>query len=112
MLENSVWKQYHNEKSIHQVLVALYKCEDEEIRNEENMLYASLKRRLTKKELRGFIMKEAANDEATIREQLGLDQEALEKLLRKAYRKIRQDDMRNEVTVSSKSINNSNTSID
>ncbi|MEA3523277.1 MAG: hypothetical protein U9R50_09895 [Campylobacterota bacterium] len=101
MLENSVWKQYHNEKTIHQVLVALYQCDNDEIRNEENMLYASLKRRLTKKELRGFIMKEAANDEALICEQLGLSTEDLEKLLRKAYRKIRQNDMRNEVTVSS-----------
>jgi hypothetical protein len=109
MLENSVWKQYHSKKTIHEVLVVLYKSEDEEIIEDEALLYASIKRRLTKKELRGFIMKEAGIDEASILVALGLDTEALEKLLRKAYRKVRQDDMRNEVTVSSKNINNSNT---
>jgi len=109
MLENSVWKQYHSKKTIHEVLVAFYKSEDEEIIEDETRLYASIKRRLTKKELRGFIMKEAGIDEASMLVTLGLDNEALEKLLRKAYRKVRQDDMRNEVTVSSKSINNSNT---
>ncbi|MEA1919411.1 MAG: hypothetical protein U9N52_06175 [Campylobacterota bacterium] len=100
MLENSVWKQYHEEKSIHDVLVALYQCESHEVSSDEGLLYACIKRRLTKKELRGFIMKEAGSDESIISKQLGLDSEGLEQLLRKAYRKIRQDDMRNEVTVS------------
>ncbi len=110
MLENSVWKQYHSEKTIHEVLVAFYKSENEEIIEDESLLYASIKRRLTKKELRGFIMKEAGIDEASILETLSLDNEALEKLLRKAYRKIRQDDMRNEVTILSKNLNSEQSS--
>ncbi len=109
MLENSVWKQYHNEKTIHDVLVAFYKDEDEKITKDEVLLYASIKRRLTKKELRGFIMKEAGIVESSIGETLGLDIEGLKKLLRKAYRKIRQDDMRNEVTISVQNSNNFNT---
>jgi SHS2 domain-containing protein len=106
MLENSVWKQYHETKSIHEVLVGLYQCERDAIIEDESLLYAALKRRLTKKELRGFIMKEAGNEDALILEQLGLDAEGLQTLLRRANRKVRQDDMRKAVTYHEEKINN------
>jgi hypothetical protein len=105
VLENSVWRQYHDTKSVHEVLVELYGCEPFNILNDEKILYASLKRRLTKKELRGFIMKEAGMDESMILAALHVNSEELEVILRKAYRKIRQDDMRNEVTALAKTLN-------
>lgn len=106
MLENSVWKQYHPSKSIHEVLVGIYQCESDEIIDDETLLYAALKRRLTKKELRGFIMKEAGKEEALILQQLSLDAEGLQTLLRRANRKIRQDDMRKALSCDEETINN------
>jgi len=105
-LENSIWKQYHETKSIHEVLVGIYQCESDEIVNDETLLYAALKRRLTKKELRGFIMKEAGSEEASILQQLNLDAEGLETLLRRVNRKIRQDEMRKAVTCHEETVNN------
>ncbi len=97
MLENSVWKQYHDKKTIHNALVAIYKCEDFEIINDEKFLYATLKRRLTKKELRAFIMKEAGNEDSVIADALHVNKDEIELIVRKAYRKVRQDEIHNNV---------------
>jgi hypothetical protein len=51
-------------------------------------------------------MKEAGNEDALILEQLGLDAEGLQTLLRRANRKVRQDDMRKAVTYHEEKINN------
>ncbi len=99
MLDNSLWRQYHSTKSIHDTLVTIYGCEDFDITSDEKALYASIKRRLTKKELRAFIMKEATVSDSVICNTLHVNEDELELMLRKAYRKIRQDGMRNEASL-------------
>jgi DNA-binding CsgD family transcriptional regulator len=101
-LENSIWRQYHKTLTIHDVLVRLYGCDAQQIQEDENALYAILKRRLTKKELRCFIMSEVGRDVAEIMDTLDVTSELFETLKRKAYRKVLQSEMRNSVTFSQK----------
>jgi len=93
-LENSLWFRYHPEATIHDLLVRIHECSDAAISDDEIFLYAELKRRLTKKELRYFIMKEAKIGNAEIAEALHVSSDALEGLGRKAYRKVRDGQLR------------------
>jgi len=97
MLENSLWTQYNPEKTIREVLAREYGCSAVEIGEDERELYASLKRHLTKKELRMIVMNEAGLSSEQISEEIGLSDEALKKAQYKAYRKLRQDKIRREV---------------
>lgn len=97
MLENSLWTQYNPEKTIREVLAREYGCAAVEIGEDERELYASLKRHLTKKELRMIVMNEAGLSSGQIGEEVGLTDDALKKAQYKAYRKLRQDKIRREV---------------
>lgn len=97
MLENSLWLRYNPEKTIRDMLVRLYECAAVEIEEDERELYASLKRHLTKKELRMVMMNEAGCTPEEIGAEVALEGETLKKAQYKAYRKIRQDKIRLEV---------------
>jgi hypothetical protein len=97
MLENSLWLRYNPEKTIRDMLVQLYECAAVEIEEDERELYASLKRHLTKKELRMVMMNEAGCTPEEIGVEVALEGEALRKAQYKAYRKVRQDKIRLEV---------------
>lgn len=97
MLENSLWLRYNPEKTIREVLVGLYGCAAVEIEEDERELYASLKRHLTKKELRMIMMHEGGCTAEEIGAEVALEGEALTKAQYKAYRKVRQDKIRLEV---------------
>lgn len=56
---------------------------------DDDYLYALIKQKLTKKELRFFIMDEAKAEPALIEEALHVTHEELDALRRKAYRKLR-----------------------
>ena len=97
MLENSLWLRYNPEKTIRDMLVRVYECAAVEIEEDERELYASLKRHLTKKELRMVMMNEAGCTPEEIGAEVALEGEALKKAQYKAYRKVRQDKIRLEV---------------
>jgi len=97
MLENSLWIQYNPNKTIREVLAREYGCAAVEIGEDERELYASLKRHLTKKELRMIVMNEAGLSSEQIGAEVGLSNDALKKAQYKAYRKLRQDKIRREV---------------
>ncbi|HEX5670039.1 MAG TPA: hypothetical protein VFX66_00770 [Sulfuricurvum sp.] len=97
MLENSLWLRYNPEKTIRDMLVRLYECAAVEIEEDERELYASLKRHLTKKELKMVMMNEAGLSSEEIGSEVGLEGEELTKAQYKAYRKVRQDKIRLEV---------------
>ena len=48
MLENSVWKQYHKDTTMQEVLSKFYAVDAAIIMDDEQELYALLKRKLTK----------------------------------------------------------------
>jgi DNA-binding CsgD family transcriptional regulator len=100
MLENSLWLRYNPNKTIREVLARLYECSAVEIGDDERMLYASLKRHLTKKEFRMVMMNEGGLSAEEIGAEVGLSGDALKKAQYKAYRKIRQDKIRLEVRAS------------
>lgn len=97
MLENSLWLRYNPNKTIREVLARIYECDAVEINDDERVLYASLKRHLTKKEFRIIMMNEAAINSEEIAAEVGMNAAELKKAQYKAYRKIRQEKIRNDV---------------
>ena len=57
MLENSIWTQFHTEKTIRETLAEVLSIDAVQISSDESELYAMIKRHLTKKELKLFIIK-------------------------------------------------------
>ncbi len=95
MLENSVWRQYHDRLDIHSILATIYAPWSEmELEEDEVKLHNTLKAKLTKKEFRLFAMDTAGVDEAAIKERFGYSDEELQKAKEKLYKKLKQDKVR------------------
>ena len=95
MLENSVWRQYHDTLDIYSILVAIYAPWSEmELEDDELKLHNTLKAKLTKKEFRLFAMDTADVDDAVIKERFGYDDAKLQKAKEKLYKKLKQDKVR------------------
>ncbi|MEA2111940.1 MAG: hypothetical protein U9P71_07825 [Campylobacterota bacterium] len=97
MLENSLWHKYSANKTIQAVLAALYDADAKEIAGAENELYAILKRQLTKRELRLFIMNESGITVDEIKKSMQLDDETFEAIKKKVYRKFKIDKLKNSI---------------
>jgi len=97
VLENSLWQQYPTDRSIRVTLAAIYGCDVEQIGDDEAELYATLKRHLTKKELRLFIMSEAGEEPAAIADELKIDGVLFEKSRYKTYSKIKGNKIQDHV---------------
>ena len=93
------WEQECGDKSLHQTLSGLINNGDVEIMNDEKELFRVLKRHLTRKELHAFCMKEGNKPVEAIAERVGVKEEDVELLLRKATRKIKQAKVTNEIFV-------------
>lgn len=94
MLENSVWKQYHKDLTIRDVLSKFYEVDPTMIIDDEKELYALLKRKLTKKELRLFTMDSANVSDEEMMKFFEIDSEELSVMKDKLYKKMRQDKLR------------------
>ncbi len=94
MLENSVWKQYHDEMPIRAVIAKFYDVSIELIIDDEQELYALLKRKLTKKELRLFTMDSANVSDGEMMGYFEVDAQTLSDMKEKLYKKMRQDKLR------------------
>lgn len=97
MLENSLWQQYHKQKSIRETLSAVYGCDTVQIGDNESELYAILKRHLTKKEIRLFIMHEAGISAVDIASELKMGETIFDKAIHKTYSKIRSNKIQDSV---------------
>ena len=95
MLENSLWYRYGMSQSIRDALALLYNVDVEQFLANEGELYAVMKRQLTKRELRLFIMKESGLSMEDIQHQMGLDAEGYRDIERKTYRKFKIDKLKN-----------------
>ncbi len=94
MLNNTVWKQYHNDNSFRQKLSEFCVLQSEDLIEDDKDLYAVLKAKLTKKELKLFAMDTAGIDDVEIKSGLSLDDEDLQKAKFKLYKKLKQDKTR------------------
>ncbi len=93
------WEQECGEKSLYQTLKALINNSDVEILKDEKELFRVLKRHLTRKELHAFCMKEGGKPAEAIAQRVSVKIEDAELLLRKAYRKLKQAKVTNEIFV-------------
>ncbi len=94
MLENSVWKQYHKDMTIREVVSKFYAVDPTMIIDDEQELYALLKRKLTKKELRLFTMDSADVSEGEMMSFFEVEGQELATMKEKLYKKMRQDKLR------------------
>ncbi len=94
MLEQTVWRQYHEENNFREKLAEFCKLDILDLIEDDKKLYAILKSKLTKKELKLFAMDTAGIDDAKIQQEFDYDNEALTKAKFKLYKKLIQDKTR------------------
>ena len=94
MLENSIWRQYHEDNSYREKLAEFCSLEVIDMIGGDKGLYGVLKAKLTKKELKLFAMDTAGLSTDELKKSLSLDDEELEKAKFKLYKKLKQDKVR------------------
>ena len=98
MLENSIWFKYNGDKSIRATLAQFYGCATSQISSNEVELYNILKKNMTKRELKLYVLQVAGFDDAAIAKEMGIeDEKVIEKLKHTSNRKMRQDKIRQSV---------------
>jgi hypothetical protein len=101
MLENTVWRQYHQENNLRQKVSEFCKIDADDILLDDKELYAVVKSKLTKKELKLFAMDTAGVPEEEIKTEMSLNDEELQNTKFKLYKKLKQDKMRSSFQGSS-----------
>lgn len=94
MLENSVWKQYNQENNFRDKLAQFCVLEADDLIVDDKELYAMMKSKLTKKELKLFAMDSASIGDSEMKSEFDVNDEALEKMKFKLYKKFKQDKTR------------------
>ena len=94
MLDNSVWKQYNNENDFREKLAQFCVIDILDLIEDDKELYGVMKSKLTKKELKLFAMDSANVGDEEIKNEFSVDDEALQKMKFKLYKKFKQDKTR------------------
>ena len=94
MLESTVWRQYHKDNNFRQFLSEHSVLKIEDLMEDDKELYATLKAKLTKKELKLFAMDSAEVADTDLQKEFDYDEEALKKAKFKLYKKLKQDKTR------------------
>ena len=94
MLLNTVWRQYNKENNFRELLARFCKMEIDSFIVDDKVLYAVLKSKLTKRELKLFAMDSAQMSNEELKAGLELDDEELEVAKHKLYKKLKQDKVR------------------
>jgi len=94
MLDNSVWRQYNEENNFRQMIARFSKENIDNLIEDDKALYAVLKAKMTKKELRLFAMDSAQLENDEMKKVFAYNDEELEKAKFKLYKKLKQDKVR------------------
>ena len=94
MLENSIWKQYNETNNFREKLAQFCSLDLDDVILDEKSLYGVMKAKLTKKELKLFAMDSANVSDADIKAEFSVDDETLQKMKFKLYKKFKQDKTR------------------
>lgn len=94
MLENSVWQQHNNENSFREKLAEFCNLSVIDLIEEDKVLYAKMKAKLTKKELKLFAMDSGDSTDEQMKKEFEITDEELEKAKYKLYKKLKQDKVR------------------
>ena len=101
MLDNSVWRQYNEENNFRQMIARFSKENMDDLIADDKVLYAVLKAKMTKKELRLFAMDSAQLENDEMKKVFEYTDEELEKAKFKLYKKLKQDKVRLDFRASS-----------
>ena len=102
MLESTVWRQYHSENSFRAAISEFCVLDIENLLQDDKELYAVLKSKLTKKELKLFAMDCASITDEKLKEEFSYDDKSLEQAKFKLYKKLKQDKTRLDFKESSR----------
>ncbi|QFR48555.1 hypothetical protein FJR48_01955 [Sulfurimonas lithotrophica] len=94
VLDSSVWRQYNKDNSFREKLAEFCVMDETEFISDDKELYAVMKSKLTKKELKLFAMDSAGMSEAELCKSFSYNEEELEKAKFKLYKKLKQDKTR------------------
>lgn len=94
MLKSSVWRQYNSENNFKEKLSEFCSLDSLDLIEDDKELYAVMKSKLTKKELKLFAMDSGNVSAEEMKKELSLDDEELEKAKYKLYKKLKQDKVR------------------
>ena len=94
MLESTVWRQYHEENNFREKLAECCVLDAIDLIEDDKALYAVLKSKLTKKELKLFAMDSANVGDEKLKSEFSYDDEQLQKAKFKLYKKLKQDKTR------------------
>jgi len=94
VLESSVWRQYNKDNSFREKLAEFCVMDVNKFIAKDKDLYAMMKSKLTKKELKLFAMDSANVAQGELLEAFSCDLEELEKAKYKLYKKLKQDKTR------------------
>ena len=94
MLESSVWRQYNSENSFREKLSEFTHINSQDIISDDKALYAMLKSKLTKKELKLFAMDSAKMSDEEMCNSFSMDADALVQAKYKLYKKLKQDKLK------------------
>ncbi len=94
MLESTVWRQYHSENSFRAAISEFCVLDIDNLLEDDKELYAHLKSKLTKKELKLFAMDCADITDDKLQEEFSYSEEELKQAKFKLYKKLKQDKTR------------------
>lgn len=94
MLKSTVWRQYHSENNFREKIAEFCVLDALDVLEDDKELYAALKAKLTKKELKLFAMDTANISDAELQKEFEYDEKALEQAKFKLYKKLKQDKTR------------------
>lgn len=94
VLDSSVWRQYNKDNSFRAKLAEFCVMDEIEFIRDDKDLYAVMKSKLTKKELKLFAMDSAEISDDELCEAFSYTKEELEKAKFKLYKKLKQDKTR------------------
>jgi hypothetical protein len=94
VLDSSVWRQYNKDNSFREKLAEFCVMDEGEFISDDKDLYAVMKSKLTKKELKLFAMDSADISDDELCKTFSYTQEELEKAKFKLYKKLKQDKTR------------------
>jgi len=94
VLDSSVWRQYNQDNSFREKLAEFCVMDESEFIVDDKDLYAVMKSKLTKKELKLFAMDSADISDSELCEAFSYSAQELEKARFKLYKKLKQDKTR------------------
>lgn len=94
MLKSTVWRQFNEENNFREAIAEFCVLDSIDLIEDDKELYGVLKAKLTKKELKLLAMEYAKIDDAKLKEEFSVDDDALEKAKFKLYKKLKQDKTR------------------